>query len=191
MDDVAGTLASNFSEGSDYFKVLVSVFQQVLLSGDHTHLDNFYMIIPSLCLSWVDASYQAKMYMYKSNRARDTYYTDDGFAVGLAYILAILKQGHKFDSMHWFQCMREKLDSDAQAISDKKKQQDAAKKAKKPAPSRSMFSRATKEVVVEVTEEEEEAVHTLQQSENKLQATKRENDLLFFSLSGARVFFKR
>jgi len=195
LDDVAGTLASNFSEGSDYFKVLVSVFQEVLLSGDHSHLDNFYMIVPSLCLNWVDASYQARSHMYKSNRSRDTYYTDDGFAVGLAYIMAILNQGSKFDSMHWFQCMREKLVADSKAIAEKKAQQEASRAAKaaaaKKSASRSMFSRASAAPVEKATEEEEEAVHTLQQGENKLLATRRENDLLFFSLSGARIFFKR
>ena len=40
-------------------------------------------------------------------------------------------------------------------------------------------------------DEEEEAIHTLQQSERRLEAMRRENDLLFFSLSGARIFFKR
>ena len=133
--------------------------------------------------------------MYKSNRTRDTYYTDDGFAVGLAYVMAILKQGSKFDSMHWFQCMREKLVADAKAIADKRAAQEAKRKAKvQPKKRTSMFSRSSKEPVAASTaddEEEEEAVHTLQQGENKLQATRRENDLLYFSLSGARIFFKR
>jgi hypothetical protein len=35
---------SNFSEGSDYFKVLVNVFQTVLLTAEHDHLRTFMMI---------------------------------------------------------------------------------------------------------------------------------------------------
>jgi WASH complex subunit 7 len=186
MDDVIGTLARNFSEGSDYFKVLVSVFQEVLMSGDHAHLDNFYMIIPALCLSWVDASYQAKNFMLKANRVRDTYYTDDGFAVGLAYIMAILKQESKFDSLHWFNSITTRLQNDAKALEEKRAAQEA-KKQKKQQRSRSMFSRSSEKLV---SEEDEEAVHTLQQNEKTLEAMKRENDLLYFSLSGARTFFK-
>ena len=59
LDDCLGTLIDNFSEGSDYFKVLVNVFQSVLLSAEHDHLKTFFMIVPALCISWVEASLQA------------------------------------------------------------------------------------------------------------------------------------
>uniref|UniRef100_A0A7S2MKL7 Uncharacterized protein n=1 Tax=Octactis speculum TaxID=3111310 RepID=A0A7S2MKL7_9STRA len=186
LDDVIGTLRQNFSEGSDYFKVLVSVFQQVLLSGDHKHLDDFYLIVPALCLSWVDSSLQAKSVMYKSNRTRDSYYTDDGFAVGIAYIMAILGQGSKFDSLHWFQSVRKKIGGDEDILNKNKAQQEA--KLAKVQKSHSMFSRSAPE---KPTEEDEEAVHTIQLSEKRLEATKVENELLYFSISGARIFFKR
>ena len=35
LDEVLATLMKNFSEGIDYFQVLVQVFQQVMLSKDH------------------------------------------------------------------------------------------------------------------------------------------------------------
>jgi hypothetical protein len=44
LDETIGTLVRNFGEGSDYFKVLVNVFQSVLLTAEHDHLKNFYMI---------------------------------------------------------------------------------------------------------------------------------------------------
>ena len=37
-------LVKNFGEGNDYFKVLVNVFQSVLLTAEHDHLRTFYMI---------------------------------------------------------------------------------------------------------------------------------------------------
>jgi hypothetical protein len=44
LDRVITTLVDNFSEGSDYFKVLVNVFQSVLLTPDNDHLRTFFMI---------------------------------------------------------------------------------------------------------------------------------------------------
>ena len=45
LDSVVNTLVTNFSEGSDYFKVLVNVFQSVFLnSTEHDHLKTFLMI---------------------------------------------------------------------------------------------------------------------------------------------------
>lgn len=44
LDECIDTLVKNFGEGSDYFKVLVNVFQSVLLNAEHDHLKYFYMI---------------------------------------------------------------------------------------------------------------------------------------------------
>lgn len=115
LDDVIDTLVKNFGEGSDYFKVLVNVFQSVLLTEEHEHLRTFFMIVPSMCLSWIDASLQAKDTMYKATRGntvREMYFTDDGFAMGIAYCLAILKQTRKFESIYWFDSVRAKHKAD-------------------------------------------------------------------------------
>jgi len=97
LDSVVSTLLRNFSAGSsDFFKVLVKVFQPALLSEEHRHLQYFHMIVPALCLAWIDASLQAKDAMLKKTSrtggAREMYFTDDGFPMGVAYCLAILKQ---------------------------------------------------------------------------------------------------
>lgn len=44
LDEVINTLVKNFGEGSDYFKVLVNVFQTVLQTDDNEHLKSFYII---------------------------------------------------------------------------------------------------------------------------------------------------
>lgn len=98
------TLVSNFGEGSDYFKVLVNVFQKVLLTEENDHLKTFCMLVPSLCISWVEASLVSKENMAKVVKGaptREIYFTDDGFAMGIAYCLAILKQTKKNDALHW------------------------------------------------------------------------------------------
>ena len=109
LDDVICTLIKNFGEGSDFFKILVAVFQDTLNSETHDHLKYFYAIVPALCISWVDASLQAKDAMAKIVRGastREMYFTDDGFAMGIAYCLAILKQSGKYASFNWQESVR-------------------------------------------------------------------------------------
>lgn len=58
--------------------------------------------------------------MHKPNRRGvEAYYTDDGFAMGVAYILAILDQGAKFDSLHWFEAVDSKLRADEAALAER------------------------------------------------------------------------
>jgi hypothetical protein len=76
------------------------------LRGQHAKLNRAHVVrsvltltfspytVPALCISWIDASLLAKDGMYKTTRGvtKEMYFTDDGFPVGIAYCLAILKQ---------------------------------------------------------------------------------------------------
>ncbi|KAJ8601416.1 hypothetical protein CTAYLR_005928 [Chrysophaeum taylorii] len=202
LRSVVDTLSRNFAEGRDYFKVLVNVFKKVLLSGDHAHLDNFYTIVPALCLSWVDASLLAKDRMFKQNRTREAYYADDGFAVGIAYVLAILEQGSRFDSLHWFDRVKSKLLADEAQLEkrlvarEEKKARDKKRSWFLSSGKHKQPNRQRDEQQEGGNEEEEDGdddsnARALQLTGRRIKATKRENELLYFSISGARVFFRR
>jgi len=194
---VVETLARNFAEGRDYLQVLVNVFRKVLTAGDHAHLDNFYTIVPALCLSWVDASLLAKDRMFKQHRTAEAYYTDDGFAVGIAYVLAVLEQSAKFDALHWFDVVKDKLLCDEAALnatlSQRAEKAKAREKRRRAASSAFGFlsSAASKEAAANDDDDDEDDGAALQLSARRIVATKREHELLFFSISGARVFFRR
>lgn len=54
LDTVLADLLANFSDGSEYFQVLVKIFQPALNAPSQTHLQNFYAIVPALTLNFVE-----------------------------------------------------------------------------------------------------------------------------------------
>lgn len=206
LDEVIGTLIKNFGEGSDYFKVLVNVFQSVLLNSEHEQLKVFYMIVPALCISWTEASLQAKEAVYRTTRGptRELYFSDDGFAMGIAYCLAILKQTRKHEGLHWADSVRHKHKIDQKQLEEQqtaranKEAAVAAKKKKEASANSSIFSvfsskssKKNDDANVDEDYEDYEEVHTLQVTGKRLEAGRRETEQLFYSLSGAGIFFKR
>lgn len=185
LDAVISNLSKNFSENNDYFKILVKVFQEVMVNEtkekEQRHLANFYQIIPALTINFVETSVQAKDLMYKNSRRKESYFSDDGFAIGLAYILAILNQGEKLDALHWFDEVAQKYALDEQKFQEKHQEREARKKEQ--------ASRRLKETTAELIDDEEE-VHTLQLTAKRIEQHRREFDLLNWSLNGARIFFK-
>jgi len=195
LDACIGVVKTNLNDSTDYFHLLVKVFKEVLLGGDndHSQLDNFFMIVPSLCLSWIEASLYAKDMMYKKNRTvRDAYYSDDGFPMGIAYILSILEQHGHFDALHFFESLSKKYAKDKAEL---KKQQAAQqeklrKKKEAKSKSRSFFSRRKKSADDDSDgDSDEDEGSTLQLTAKRLAAHKRESEMLYFSFKGASIFF--
>lgn len=59
-------LRNSFSGRSDYLKILVKVFRQIL-TKETEHLQIFYMLIPSLTLNFVETIILAKERLSKNN----------------------------------------------------------------------------------------------------------------------------
>lgn len=108
LDEIMESLTQNYTADTDYFQILVTTFQGVLNTSESSHLKLFHMIIPTLTISFVESMLTAKDKLTKK-KAVDMYFTDDGFAVGLAYILRVLEQETLFDSLHWFDSIENKF----------------------------------------------------------------------------------
>ena len=167
------------SQRSDYFKILETVFKNELLKEQNNHLRNFYIIIPALTLSFVEAMLISKDKMIRSGK--EASFTDDGFALGVAFILKVLGQNDKFDSLHWFESVANTFNQEYQdtkrimsELSNKKN--DNKKK---------MTEREREKFI-----QNDDELQTMNLTLNRILSYKREFELLFFSFSGARVFFR-
>ena len=58
-------------------------------------------------VNFVNSISQAKDQLGRAHKGKDAFFTDDGFAVGISYCLAILEQQEQFDGLHWFRSVTE------------------------------------------------------------------------------------
>nr|KAF6498540.1 WASH complex subunit 4 [Rousettus aegyptiacus] len=163
LDSVLSDHTRNSAEGTEYFKMLVDVFAPEFRRPKNIHLRNFYIIVPPLTLNFVEHSISCKEKLNKKNKLGAAF-TDDGFAMGVAYILKLLDQYQEFDSLHWFQSVREKYLKEIRAVA---KQQN-----------------------VQSTSQDEKLLQTMNLTQKRLDVCLQEFELLYFSLSSARIFFR-
>ncbi|XP_043569200.1 WASH complex subunit 4 isoform X3 [Chiloscyllium plagiosum] len=163
LDSVLTDLTRNSAEGTEYFKMLVEVFSPEFRNSKNMHLRNFYIIVPPLTLNFVDHSISCKEKLNKKNKVGAAF-TDDGFAMGVAYILKLLDQYQEFDSLHWFQSVREKYLKEKNAV--------------------------VKQQNVQSTNQDEKLMQTMNLTQKRLDIYLQEFELLYFSLSSARIFFR-
>ena len=96
----------------------------------------------------------------KKTKGLEAAFSDDGFALGLAYILKLLNQNGQMDALHWFDSVTARLKGERQKLAELAKSKN------------------------------DEDKQTLQLSLTRLNNLEAEFEMLFFSFSGARVFFR-
>jgi WASH complex subunit 7 len=94
-------------EAGDYLRLIVKQFEGFHETENSEHLKLFYMIIPPVSLNFVQYSQQSKDKVNKKN-SKDAFISDDGFPLGIAYLLKILDQNEKFNSLNWFDSIQKK-----------------------------------------------------------------------------------
>ncbi|XP_066906361.1 WASH complex subunit 4 [Halyomorpha halys] len=146
---------------TDALKLLVEVFYSVFHTPENDHLRLFVMIIPPLTINFVHYIIAAKEKMSKRYSIYGLF-TDDGFAIGVAYLLSVFHLSDEFNSLHWFESVYEKYTADEYNLQRSMEKQD---------------------------NDDTTNSNTLQLSIKRLQMYKQEFELLKCNLNSAMVFF--
>jgi WASH complex subunit 7 len=161
LDTSIETLRVNFEEGTEYFRLLVRVFAAEFRAAANAHMKAFHVIVPPLTVNFVTHLFSAKQRIGRQGRQGDgALFCDDGFAMGVAYVLKLLDLEQAFLSLHWFDAVK------AHYMNELRDARSDAAKANK-------NERRAAELRAE-----------------QIEATLREYELLRFSFSSARIFFQ-
>lgn len=147
------------AEAKDYLRELVKGLDGAFKGDDNKHMKQFYILVPALTINFVESLRLAKDKVLKKRQV-GAYISDDGFAVGLAYILRVLRQNKRFGSLNWFESIEQNLQDEKDNIQKTRQQ-----------------------MAEEVNVEREINL-------KKIKTSGEEYTLLYYSFNAAQIFFK-
>jgi len=162
LDNVLKSLTGSFGGNTEYLKILVNIIKPALKKEKFRHLQNFHIIVPPLTFNFVEKMSIQKERISKKSGRGEASFTDDGFALGLAYLLKLLDQDAAFDSLHWFNAVKDFVNEKKAEIAAQKKQRSRANSTD---------------------------MQHVQLTIKRLSNIRREFELLYYSFTGARIFF--
>uniref|UniRef100_A0A182KGX1 Uncharacterized protein n=1 Tax=Anopheles christyi TaxID=43041 RepID=A0A182KGX1_9DIPT len=181
------TVRASWRLENDFFRLLLNAFDGLRRrranggEGENTapadnfvHLELFYLIIPPLTISYVEAMLKAKETIAKKDRHGTFLPTDDGFVMGLSYLLTLLNQTAAFNSLHWFKEVHTKYAREMGKLN-----QQTASGATNPL----QMSASTEPA-------DEKMLPTVSLTRKRLNAMQHEFELLQYNLSSSKIFFK-
>jgi WASH complex subunit 7 len=149
-------------EGFSYFKKLSLIFSTYFQSSKNSHMKNFYIFVPALTINYIENISIAKDRLNKKNK--ESLFTDDGFAIGIVFMLKLLNQFTEFNSLNWFKSVKNKIQLEKEKI---QKQRLELEKTKG-----------------------DNLLQTLLLSEKRILEFEMEFKLLFFSINSCKIFFQ-
>ena len=87
----------------NYLEILVTSFGDTLSSTKIPEMELFSFLLPPLTITFIDNAINARDNLMKKNKSEESaYFSDDGFMIGVCYLLKIFSCDKKFDSLNWF-----------------------------------------------------------------------------------------
>ena len=132
-------------------------------------------------MNYVEYMLAVKSKINKKDR-EDAVLFDDGFAVGLAYILKLLNQISDFNSLQWFSTVKERFEAERRKIKEMLLEINSSVI--------SSSAKANTNTAAIQKSENEKLQQTLVLTERRINAHQMEYNLLYYNLCSAKIFFQ-
>ena len=87
----------------NYFEVLINAFRPSINLEKIPNIDLFAFLLPPLTLTFIDNAINARDTLLKKKKTDESlYFSDDGFIMGMCYLLKLFLADKKFESLNWF-----------------------------------------------------------------------------------------
>ncbi len=161
-------------EGIHIFPHAFQSFREMLsISENIEYLGALYILYPALSLSWLDSTLRGKGMLRKKIKTSEGFFSDDGFALGNAFLFQALGLTKKIDGLNWPQSFRKQFAHDKLGILE-----------------RSLRKEGTQELNGEIDNvDDNNEVTRLQLAAKQLELKRQEMELLQFSLHAAVIMF--
>ncbi|XP_020808361.1 WASH complex subunit 4 isoform X1 [Drosophila serrata] len=161
-----GHMRECYSGNTNYFKLLVQGFKPFLCNPHNHHLKTFFLITPALIMNYIDYRVKEKLKIHQKDLSKLSLF-EDGFAVGLVYILSMLNQQSEFHELGWSQTTAQQLREQRAKVRNLLAGQQAT-----------------------ATPTNEKLSQTMAITEHHVNAYEHEYNLLYATLSSSEIFFQ-
>ena len=109
FDESVRLMQKQGKDANDYLRTIVKN-NEGFADEDEAYLPlkNCYALIPAVSISYIDHITRGREKLQKKNNT-DACISDDGFALGIVYLLRILGVQDEFNSLNWFDSVSDKL----------------------------------------------------------------------------------
>ena len=87
----------------NYLEVLVKSFCGSFSPEKFPDIDLFAFLLPPLILTFIDIAIQSRDNLQKDESGENSYFSNDGFMIGVCFLLKIFDVDKQFESLNWFQ----------------------------------------------------------------------------------------
>jgi len=119
FDESVRLMQKQGEDANDFMRKIVSNNEGFADANESlTPLKNFYTMIPAMSIAFIEHSVRGRSKINHTD-IKDAFLSDDGFALGVAFLLKVIGIHNEFNSLNWFDSIEIKLTKDIEVAKEK------------------------------------------------------------------------